>query len=274
MDLRRCPACHLTVELEEGRRTEAVLCRCGAMMPPTSLTAGMLACPFCSAPVERGCQRCRHCASQLKTLRCPTCFSLQFTQAKHCSNCGDGLEAVSEAHALKIKCPRCRDPLQGQPMAGSPVASCASCGGLWLDHATFGRVRDEHARVAEGLPPRTPGQAVSGAVPEPYLRCPACEKFMNRSNFARMSGVLLDSCRDHGLWFDANELQQVLDFIQRGGLGMAARREAAEQADRLRQLRVEKAYEASRPAYSSRELDSTPSGVTSLLEDLIRLFFR
>lgn len=111
------------------------------------------------------------------------------------------------------------------------------------------------------------------AGPEPYLRCPACEQFMNRSNFARMSGVLLDSCRDHGIWFDATELRQVLDFIQKGGLGAAARREAAAQAEQLRRLRAEKAWEATRPAYSSQELKRDPPVSSKLLETLIRLFF-
>lgn len=160
-------------------------------------------------------------------------------------------------------------------MAKASIASCMSCGGLWLDHATFGRMRDEHARNAAGLPPRTSGQTLSATGLEPYLRCPVCNKFMNRSNFARMSGVLLDSCREDGLWFDANELQQVLEFIERGGLALAARREASEQANRLRLLRAEKAYEAIRPAYSSHqwERETASRSGSRLLETLIRLFF-
>ena len=38
------------------------------------------------------------------------------------------------------------------------------------------------------------------------------------------SGVILDVCRSHGLWFDANELSQLLAWVRCGGL-TAARRE-------------------------------------------------
>jgi len=52
---------------------------------------------------------------------------------------------------------------------------------------------------------------------------------MNRRNFGRRSGVLLDECRDHGTWFDASELQQALTWIRRGGETLAAEREREEE---------------------------------------------
>jgi len=45
---------------------------------------------------------------------------------------------------------------------------------------------------------------------------------MNRVNFARISGVILDVCKMHGVWFDRDELSQVLESIQGGGLSRAA----------------------------------------------------
>ena len=41
---------------------------------------------------------------------------------------------------------------------------------------------------------------------------------MNRTNFARISGVIIDSCRGHGIWFDPDEMEKIMDFIARGGL--------------------------------------------------------
>lgn len=60
---------------------------------------------------------------------------------------------------------------------------------------------------------------------------------MHRTNFGRVSGVLVDICHAHGLWFDADELQQVLDFIELGGLAVGARRDADQEARRRRQVR-------------------------------------
>jgi hypothetical protein len=32
---------------------------------------------------------------------------------------------------------------------------------------------------------------------------------MNRVNFAEYSGVVVDVCREHGTWFDADERQRI-----------------------------------------------------------------
>ena len=36
-------------------------------------------------------------------------------------------------------------------------------------------------------------------------------------NFAKRSGVVIDVCREHGVWFEADELCQVVRFIGAGG---------------------------------------------------------
>lgn len=268
MDVRKCGGCGLVVELDPGRLADAATCRCGALLPPASTTAGMLQCPFCAAPAARGAHRCDHCASHLKTLRCPACFALEFVGSRHCASCGGGLEALTSAEALALSCPRCRVPLLGQAMAGTAVASCADCGGLWLDHATFSKVRREREETAAGLPPRTGARPASSAGPEPYLRCPACAGLMNRSNFGRLSGVLLDTCRAHGLWFDAEELQQVLDFIARGGLELASMRDAERERERVRSEKFDARLESQRTV---RELHPDGPGLSRTGSPLVLL---
>lgn len=44
---------------------------------------------------------------------------------------------------------------------------------------------------------------------------------MNRINFGRMSGAIVDVCRGHGTFLDRGELHQVVRFIQEGGLDRA-----------------------------------------------------
>jgi len=51
-----------------------------------------------------------------------------------------------------------------------------------------------------------------------------CGDVMNRVNFARVSGVVLDVCRAHGAWFDAGELRAVREFVRGSGLGGFVRR--------------------------------------------------
>jgi Zn-finger nucleic acid-binding protein len=60
---------------------------------------------------------------------------------------------------------------------------------------------------------------------------------MNRRNFGRISGVLVDVCREHGVWFDAGELSEVLSFIENGGLARTRERESEEREEAKRAAR-------------------------------------
>jgi Zn-finger nucleic acid-binding protein len=72
-----------------------------------------------------------------------------------------------------------------------------------------------------------------------YIQCPTCKRTMNRRAFGRVSGVIVDVCRDHGVWFDAGELSEVLAFLERGGLELARERERQEAAELARSVRAE-----------------------------------
>jgi hypothetical protein len=37
-------------------------------------------------------------------------------------------------------------------------------------------------------------------------------------NFGHSSGIIVDICKRHGVWFERDELRGVLDFIARGGM--------------------------------------------------------
>jgi Zn-finger nucleic acid-binding protein len=63
---------------------------------------------------------------------------------------------------------------------------------------------------------------------------------MNRSNFARASGVIIDTCKRHGVWFDADELPRIIGFIQKGGMEMARQRERNEIEQEREHLKEER----------------------------------
>jgi Zn-finger nucleic acid-binding protein len=44
---------------------------------------------------------------------------------------------------------------------------------------------------------------------------------MNRKNFAKISGVIIDECKPHGIWLDGGELELIRTFIADGGLERA-----------------------------------------------------
>jgi len=64
---------------------------------------------------------------------------------------------------------------------------------------------------------------------------------MNRVNFGRLSGTVVDVCRGHGTFLDAGELHAIVRFIQQGGLDRARERQLQdlkEQEERLRALQT------------------------------------
>jgi hypothetical protein len=122
-----------------------------------------------------------------------------------------------------------------------------------MDPATFERVcsQREHATLGALATRRTARHDAKGAAthirPERvrYRRCPNCGKFMNRVNFARASGIVLDVCREHGTFFDPGEAGRLMDFIGRGGLARAREAELAALEERRREI---ERLEASRAA--------------------------
>ena len=65
-----------------------------------------------------------------------------------------------------------------------------------------------------------------------YRSCPSCGKVMNRRNYGRVSGVVLDMCKTCGVWFDADELAAIVRWVEDGGLDSSrARRAEADAAD-------------------------------------------
>jgi hypothetical protein len=51
-----------------------------------------------------------------------------------------------------------------------------------------------------------------------YRRCPECGQTMQRRNFGRRSGVIVDWCGSHGTWLDAHEMEDIAAFVLGGGL--------------------------------------------------------
>jgi Zn-finger nucleic acid-binding protein len=92
---------------------------------------------------------------------------------------------------------------------------------------------------------------------------------MNRRNFGGTSGVIVDVCARHGLWFDRGELPRVLAFVERGGL----ERERATQAEAERQERSAArvvAMTSDPESYPSLDLGSAARELLELVVDLVR----
>lgn len=86
---------------------------------------------------------------------------------------------------------------------------------------------------------------------------------MNRINFARCSGVIVDVCKGHGTWFDRDELREILEFIRNGGFELARQKEKLE-IERERQQLHEDQLVAAHRSGAVRLLDEDDERISGL----------
>jgi Zn-finger nucleic acid-binding protein len=215
------------------------------------MEAQTLKCPNCGAAISSDAPQCKYCESKLATIACASCFGMMFIGSRHCPHCGAVATEASAAELSKLKCPRCRIDMTAARLAGEQFHECERCGGVWLDVATFEHIsasREEQAAVLGAASP-APAHAVDLANEGSKIRyspCPQCGQLMNRINFARCSGVIVDVCKGHGTWFDRDELRKIVEFIRGGGLELSREKEKRELEYEREQLRAEQLMAANR----------------------------
>lgn len=245
-----CPGCHLRHDVTGRPPGTRARCRCGQafVLPEAAAQAASLACPGCGGPASPKDKSCGYCGTTLATARCPRCFALLFRGVKHCAACGAAADApahtATEEGQSERQCPRCSSrgpaPLVAQLVAKTLLDQCPDCGGLWIDETAFERLTQEaeNATTADGLGnlPRPRGRAAKKPSQVVYVRCPDCDSMMNRRNYGKRSGVIVDVCSAHGIWFDDEELTRVLEFVRSGGLQETRRKEAEDLREERRRL--------------------------------------
>jgi Zn-finger nucleic acid-binding protein len=196
-------------------------------------------CPICGAPVSVRAESCDYCASSLLTVRCAECFVLNGADFIHCGGCGRelGLEPLSVPSDLS--CPTCRRPFSGFTGGAGKLSECTACGGQFVEHALLKELL-ERREVLRGVVENPRRSNLLGQTVR-YLPCPACGSVMNRKNFGESSGIVVDVCTAHGVWFDAGELPRVLAFAQAGGLERARLRRESEEKRLDRERRISEA---------------------------------
>ena len=242
------------------------------------MDAKTLHCESCGASVGEHDLRCPYCSSQLATVACPQCLGLVSLHASHCPNCGAAIQAVAAVKSA-LNCPNCRQPLSTSTVGGLALDQCGKCGGLWVDQATFEKIaadREERGEVMGSLPAQEKLPVHQETIH--YRPCPVCAKFMNRQNYAHISGVVLDLCKADGIWFERDELRQVLAFIEGGGLERSRTRQVQELQEERRltaSAATAPAPEMGGGAWAGSPMNNNPSGLslTGVVESLLNHFF-
>jgi Zn-finger nucleic acid-binding protein len=168
---------------------------------------------------------------------------MMFIGSKHCPRCGAAAATRSDSDQIVRQCPRCKVDMKSVAIGKTTVRECEHCFGLWLDVPSFEKIcadREEQAAVLGMASPAPQRQVSETSTRISYAPCPECSQLMNRVNFARCSGVVVDICKGHGTWFDRDELSRIVEFIRGGGLEASRAKEKAELVEERRRLENER----------------------------------
>jgi Zn-finger nucleic acid-binding protein len=292
-----CPNCHAQYDVAAVNE-ETISCPCGTTIStktPLAVDAAVSRCAACGALVAEGATTCSYCNAAIVRDRalagpvCPECYARNPEGAKHCTACGVAfLPQPVRTGEEPLECPVCAGVrLTARSLGGLWMDECPMCLGLWAPGEVIDRVV-EHVREKRRLEGAAPGASSQrerhanwqGEIS--YRRCPACKQAMQRKNFGRRSGVIVDRCSSHGTWLDADEMEDIAAFVLAGGLDHVAPggdtssalaadpKKAAALLEAERILAEEKAREMARDPRRQMDLGRGFRGIGDLIQALLR----
>ena len=166
----------------------------------------MANCTNCSAPLPPNSLVCEYCGSRNDIdLRGINYFTTNWTESTRiCPRCAVGLKTID----LKIN---------GRFL----IERCEQCFGLFFDPGELEALLEAMVtnvfEVNRGELDAVNATMRNSDYGITYIKCPVCAKLMNRVNFGARSGVVVDRCRDHGVWLDGGELRHLFEWMKAGG---------------------------------------------------------
>jgi len=175
----------------------------------------VLYCPSCGAPVRREATRCDYCKAALdfslkgKTVNCPNCFAATPAEGRFCVRCSRPVKGmVRDDRIMEDRtCPRCGIPMRGKQVGEFFLTGCDQCAGVFVPHDVFEMMQERRDSVVFTAVAQPKGQVALNQSAS-YVRCPMCKQVINRVNFAKISGVLVDVCREHGICSTGEKLKR------------------------------------------------------------------
>lgn len=175
-------------------------------------------CEHCHAPLGHGTVKCAYCGG-INNVDLPGHYYTHHEPetVRICAGCH------AEMQTINIKSPE-------QPFY---IERCEQCLGIFLDNGEIDMIINDHDALVHSI-----DHLRLGALREiprneaiKYVKCPVCQKIMNRTNFGTSSGIIIDQCREHGIYLDAGELQRIVSWVKQGGLKRNQERAAVKKED-------------------------------------------
>ncbi|MSM38914.1 MAG: hypothetical protein GJT30_04735 [Geobacter sp.] len=193
----------------------------------------MANCTNCSAPLPSNSILCNYCGSRndidLKGVHYYTTHAAE--SERICPRCAITLKTID----LKIG---------GRFL----IERCDQCLGLFFDPGELEAVLQASVAnvftIDRGRLESLNATKRSGDYGVSYIKCPVCATIMNRVNFGAKSGVIVDRCKEHGIWLDGGELRHLCEWTKAGGKLLEQERQERLDQEREREERRRKAPSA------------------------------
>ena len=163
---------------------------------------------------------------------CSSCSAPLPAYSSICEYCGTkndvDLQGISEftvaSEASVRRCPLCdraMDTIELSKIENFSIERCPDCRGLFFDPDELNALLDKsvdnvyrfNLQKIHSMNQMVPESSLRSRA---YIRCPVCSELMNRVNFGKKSGVVIDQCA-HGIWLDSGELRKLLEWRKAGG---------------------------------------------------------
>ena len=234
-------------------------------------------------------------------MNCPCCAAPIPTHGVVCTYCGHRIDvdlqgssrSIVENDLYSLQCPDCElslEPLiiesnNGTNGGSLSVNRCSRCLGLFVQRSILDTILATKVRqpsdIDYQLLANLENSNRSSSRSWRYRPCPVCRSLMNRKLHGKRSGVIVDSCRDHGLWLDAGELRQLMEWTRAGGEKLNQEHRAFENqqnSERERRELIAKIYQTNKSEpvqnlnYSTQQQQPSISILDLIVETIKDLF--
>jgi Zn-finger nucleic acid-binding protein len=185
------------------------------------MPAEIITCRGCGAPVDPQAKACAYCGSPFLLVECEGCGRPVVFGAGACPQCQAPGPKALPLVPTQQGCPTCDGMLHRPSTPAAGLAHCLRCGGLWVEAELFVTLCAEACSAKGRRLPERKGTGEGKPKEAFYRPCPECTRPMNRHLFAPGSKVILDNCREHGVWLDEGEWPHLAAFLREGGLAKA-----------------------------------------------------
>lgn len=178
--------------------------------------------------------------------RCSNCKAPLSPGSLICAYCGNRNDVdlkgihyyTTHNNDLPRTCPRCNIKLKSLDLklhGRFLIDRCEQCLGLFFDPGELEALLEATVSNVSGID-RVGLEAINekrevNQYPISYIKCPVCTQLMHRVNFGAKSGVIVDRCKEHGVWLDGGELRQLFEWMKLGGQLLEQERQERQQKE-------------------------------------------